>query len=66
MAHIGHPLIGDPEYGAGFRTKANTLPEETRRLVSALQRQALHARLLQFEHPETGETMRFEARCRPI
>lgn len=61
MAHIGHPLIGDPEYGAGFRTKANALPDETRERVSVLGRQALHARLLCFEHPETGETMRFES-----
>jgi 23S rRNA pseudouridine1911/1915/1917 synthase len=61
MAHIGHPLIGDPEYGGAFRTKANRLPEETRAVVNGLHRQALHAFLLQFEHPVTGEVMRFEA-----
>lgn len=61
MAHIGHPLIGDPEYGAGYRTKANRLPDETRLQVIALKRQALHASLLQFEHPASGETLRFEA-----
>ncbi|MGO4838399.1 RluA family pseudouridine synthase, partial [Rhizobiaceae sp. 2RAB30] len=27
MAHIGHPLIGDRDYGQAFRTKANRLPE---------------------------------------
>ena len=27
MAHIGHPVIGDPDYGQAFRTKANRLPE---------------------------------------
>jgi 23S rRNA pseudouridine1911/1915/1917 synthase len=61
MAHIGHPLIGDPDYGAAFRTKANRLPEAARRIVSSFQRQALHAYLLQFEHPRTREIMRFEA-----
>ena len=61
LAHIGHPLIGDPDYGAGFRTKANTLSGETRRAVTSLHRQALHAWLLRIAHPLSGETMRFEA-----
>lgn len=61
MAHIGHPLIGDPEYGGHFRTKANRLPEIARGVVNSFDRQALHAYLLQFEHPVTGETMRFIA-----
>lgn len=61
MAHIGHPLIGDPEYGAAFKTKANLLPEQARAVVNGFHRQALHAFMLQFEHPATGEVMRFEA-----
>jgi 23S rRNA pseudouridine1911/1915/1917 synthase len=61
MAHIGHPLIGDPEYGAAFKTKANRLPDAARDVVNGFHRQALHAFLLQFEHPATGETMHFEA-----
>ncbi|NRP69879.1 Ribosomal large subunit pseudouridine synthase D [Ensifer psoraleae] len=61
MAHIGHPLIGDPEYGAAFRTKANLLPEPAKAVVNRFHRQALHAFMLQFEHPTTGETMHFEA-----
>jgi 23S rRNA pseudouridine1911/1915/1917 synthase len=60
MAHIGHPLIGDPEYGGAFKTKANRLPEEARRVVNDFRRQALHAFMLQFEHPRTGEVMHFE------
>ncbi len=60
MAHIGHPLIGDPDYGAAFRTKANLLPEPARAAVNRFPRQALHAFMLQFEHPATGETMHFE------
>ncbi len=61
MAHIGHPLIGDPEYGAAFRTKANLLPDGARKVVDNFRRQALHAFLLQIEHPRSGEVMRFEA-----
>ena len=61
MAHIGHPLLGDQEYGAAFKTKANRLPDAARDVVNGFHRQALHAFLLQFEHPTTGETMRFEA-----
>ncbi|MDI6835874.1 MAG: RluA family pseudouridine synthase [Rhizobiaceae bacterium] len=60
MAHIGHPLVGDVDYGAAFRTKANLLPEPARTIVNRFPRQALHAYLLQFEHPSTGEVMRFE------
>ncbi|MCA1492472.1 RluA family pseudouridine synthase [Sinorhizobium alkalisoli] len=61
MAHIGHPLIGDPDYGAAFRTKANLLPEPAKSVVNRFPRQALHAFMLQFEHPSSGETMHFEA-----
>ncbi|PST18583.1 RluA family pseudouridine synthase [Mesorhizobium plurifarium] len=61
MAHIGHPLIGDPDYGAAFRTKANLLPEPAKAVVNRFPRQALHAFMLQFEHPATGETLHFEA-----
>ncbi|NBN65223.1 RluA family pseudouridine synthase [Microvirga tunisiensis] len=61
MAHIGLPLIGDHVYGAGFKTKANPLPEPLRSTVTTFPRQALHAGLLAFEHPVTGETMTFES-----
>ena len=61
MSHIGHPLIGDRDYGAAFRTKANRLPEPVKAVVDAFPRQALHAAMLAFEHPSTGEVMRFEA-----
>ena len=61
MAHIGHPVIGDPDYGKAFRTKANRLPEPLRSAVEAFPRQALHARLLAFRHPKTHMLVRFEA-----
>jgi len=61
MAHIGHPLIGDAVYGSGFKTKTLLLPEAVRRTVEKLPRQALHASVLGFEHPLSGETQHFES-----
>jgi RluA family pseudouridine synthase len=60
MAHIGHPVLGDPLYAQGFRTKTAHLVEPARALVEGLRRQALHATSLGFEHPVTGEEMMFE------
>lgn len=51
LAHIGHPLVGDPVYGRA--RKGNAAAE-------AFPRQALHAGVLGFVHPSTGEEMRFE------
>ncbi len=65
MAHIGHPLIGDRSYGAGFKTKASLLGDEARSLVDALGRQALHAGTLGFEHPITREELLFESPLPP-
>ena len=61
MAHIGHPLLGDQTYGAGFKTKASHLGESARAALVALNRQALHARALGFAHPLTGEELLFES-----
>jgi 23S rRNA pseudouridine1911/1915/1917 synthase len=60
MASIGHPLLGDSVYGSGFKTKAALLSDRARSALSALGRQALHASVLGFEHPATGEMLRFE------
>lgn len=61
MAHIRHPVIGDRDYGRAFQTKAGRLPPPLENLVRSFPRQALHARLLAFTHPVSGELMRFEA-----
>ena len=61
MAHIGHPLVGDLDYGSAYKTKANRLPDPLQAIIKNFSRQALHAYLLAFEHPSTGEIMRFEA-----
>ena len=59
MAHVGHPLVGDHVYGAGFKTKIRTLPDEVAEQVKGFRRQALHARLLAFAHPANDELMTF-------
>ncbi len=61
MAHIGHPLIGDGDYGSGFKTKTNRLEDPLKSLIDGFHRQALHAGLLAFEHPVSGKTLRFES-----
>ena len=61
LAHIGHPLLGDSVYGAGFKTKAAHLSPDARAALEALGRQALHAATLGFEHPITGEAMSFDS-----
>lgn len=65
MAHIGHPLIGDRTYGAGFLSKAKTLPSPAVDIVAAFPRQALHAARLAFVHPRSGERLRFETALPP-
>jgi 23S rRNA pseudouridine1911/1915/1917 synthase len=60
LASIGHPVLGDSVYGAGFKTKAAQLTGDASRALTALGRQALHAAVLGFEHPITGEPLRFE------
>ena len=60
LSHGGHPLIGDPVYGTrGGRAVARSGPAGE--AVSAFPRQALHARLLGFAHPATGQHLRFES-----
>lgn len=65
MAALGHPLIGDPVYGTGFRTKAARLAPAARTAAETLGRQALHADVLGFAHPVTGKILRFESPLPP-
>ena len=56
LAHIRHPIVGDPLYGGGLRLPKGA--SET--LIEALRgfrRQALHAERLELQHPVTGETI---------
>jgi 23S rRNA pseudouridine1911/1915/1917 synthase len=61
LASQGCPCLGDPIYGAGGPA------EPVRRAMAdaGLQRQALHAAVLGFVHPITGETLRFESPLPP-
>ena len=51
FAEAGHPVLGDPRY----------LPEEAKHRLWPYQRIALHAQTLAFDHPATGERLRFES-----
>jgi 23S rRNA pseudouridine1911/1915/1917 synthase len=54
--------LGDQTYGPGFKTKAALLRPQARQALEALGRQALHAHILGFQHPETGEQVSFKSR----
>lgn len=65
MAHIGHPIIGDPVYGRRPPGQGKTLgpgtAPGTAQAIHAFSRQALHARLIGFDHPRTGARLKFES-----
>ena len=60
MAHIDHPIAGDPLYGGRSRLPKNTT-ELLRQYLQSFPRQALHASRLSLRHPTTGEDMSWEA-----
>ena len=62
LSHIGLPVAGDPVYGGGrHRTLRNASSAALAEAFAKLNRQALHARTLGFNHPETGERLTFSA-----
>jgi 23S rRNA pseudouridine1911/1915/1917 synthase len=62
LAHVGAPLVGDPLYGKGRAFKAEGAhADAARAAVDGFARQALHAAVLGFVHPVTGEEHRFES-----
>lgn len=70
MAHIGHPVVGDPLYGKGRAGRAggrhaSTVPEPVRGLLVGFPRQALHAVGLSFRHPAGGEPVRYQTGLPP-
>ena len=63
LAHINHPVFGDPTYngrriiwGSGGRGQK----AEVQRFLSLMSRQALHAKTIGFLHPATRQEMYFE------
>ena len=65
LAFIGHPLLGDKVYGAGFRTKTALLAPKAQEALGALGRQALHAHILTFKHPSSGKILTFRSELPP-
>ncbi len=57
LASRGAPCLGDPTYGSGPAAS----PVRDAMAEAGLARQALHAAVLGFVHPVTGETVRFES-----
>ena len=64
LAHIGHPVFGDPTYGGrnhhwgGLDGKK---AQQARNLLDMIQRQALHAKTIGFVHPVRNTPMKFES-----
>jgi len=62
--YVGHPVFGDPDYGGREKLlKGMFGPERplATRMLAMMPRQALHARQLEFVHPQTAETVVVEA-----
>ena len=60
MAHIGHPLLGDPLYG-GNRPLPSGVPQALKDVQKGLKRQALHAQRLSLIHPADNELWSWES-----
>ena len=64
MKHIGHTLFNDERYGGDKILKGTTFAKYKQfvdNCFSVLPRQALHAKTLGFEHPVSGEYLRFDS-----
>jgi 23S rRNA pseudouridine1911/1915/1917 synthase len=63
LTHLGHPLVGDPQYGRSRAAPRGKTPTETAAFTAATEfpRQALHAFVLGFQHPSLHKTLRFES-----
>ena len=59
MAHLRHPIFGDPVYGGRLRLPGGA-SDELKQVLRGFRRQALHAKRLQLLHPVSGRPMRFE------
>ncbi|MDC0739659.1 RluA family pseudouridine synthase [Cognatishimia sp. SS12] len=61
MTHAGHSLIGDPTYGGRRKLSEKALSPAAVAAARGFARQALHAAVLGFVHPVSGENLRFQA-----
>jgi 23S rRNA pseudouridine1911/1915/1917 synthase len=60
LAHLGHPVIGDPLYARAKASRERAFGPAAA-AVAALKRQALHAAELTFHHPGSGLIMSFNS-----
>lgn len=60
MAHLHHPIVGDPLYG-GRPRPPKSASDELRDMLRDFKRQALHAAQLELAHPITGEWLSWQA-----
>ncbi len=60
MSHIRHPLVGDSQYGGRVQTPKGA-SDQLLQTLRGFKRQALHAAMLKFYHPITGEPVEFTA-----
>jgi 23S rRNA pseudouridine1911/1915/1917 synthase len=60
LAHLGHPIVGDPVYGPGRRWWRRTDPLKGALTIDHA-RQMLHAAVLGFVHPDSGRFREFKA-----
>jgi 23S rRNA pseudouridine1911/1915/1917 synthase len=68
LAHINHPVFGDPTYNGRHIVWGNggsAQKAQVQRLLALIPRQALHARTLGFVHPTTREELFFESALPP-
>lgn len=61
LASLGTPLVGDPVYGTGFKSKLRKLPEPVQQKLASFDRQALHAAALTFVHPMIATLLEFNS-----
>jgi len=64
LAHVGHPVFGDPAYGGRSATWGGLEGKKAQRaqnLLKLISRQALHAKTIGFVHPLTKELTRFDS-----
>jgi 23S rRNA pseudouridine1911/1915/1917 synthase len=64
MAHVHHPLLGDPVYGGRLRIPAGA-SDALVRVIRDFKRQALHAEKLGLIHPATREYMEWQSPLPP-
>ena len=60
MAHIHHPLLGDPVYGQRLHIPAGA-DDALQQALRGFRRQALHAARLGLAHPVSGEWLEWQA-----